>query len=121
MPEIPVIVNLLAQGDAPGGGQTGYGMLIWMGLLFAGMWFLIIAPQRKMQKEHDKMVTELKNGDEIMTKGGVYGTVVNVKKDRFVVKIAENVKIELSKPFIQQVVRKKGDPAPEEAEEAKEK
>lgn len=118
MPDITVFSNLIAQGS-PGG---GWGMFIWMGLLFAGMWFLIIAPQRKMQKEHDKMVSELKNGDEILTKGGVYGTVVNVKKDRFVVKISENVKIELAKPFIQQVIRKKGDPEPQaEAEAPKEK
>lgn len=111
MPETPFIFSLLAQAD---GGSPGGGMLLWMGLLFAGMWFLIIAPQRKMQKQHDKMVSELKNGDEILTKGGVYGTVVNVKKDRFVVKIAENTKIELSKPFIQQVIKPEDEKAKDE-------
>ncbi len=120
MLEAHLFVNFLAQATPPGPGG-GYGMFIWMGLLFAGMWFLIIAPQRKMQKEHDKMVEELKNGDEIMTKGGVYGVVVNVKKDRVAVKVANNTNIEVAKPFVQQVVRKKGEPAKEEetAAEAK--
>lgn len=111
MPETPYILTFLAQ-VAPGSGMN---WLIPL-LLIAGMWFLIIAPQRKMQKEHDKMVAELKPGDEILTKGGVYGTVVNVKKDRFVVKIADNAKIELSKPFVQQVVKAKGEPAKEDEE-----
>ena len=66
-------------------------------LLFVGMWFLIIAPQRKRQKAHDKMLTELKTGDEIVTAGGIHGTITNVKDDRFVVRIADGVKIELSK------------------------
>ncbi len=66
-------------------------------LLFVGMWFLIIAPQRKRQKAHDKMLTELKTGDEIVTAGGIHGTITNVKDDRFVVRIADGVKIELTK------------------------
>ncbi|GHB90649.1 preprotein translocase subunit YajC [Cerasicoccus arenae] len=97
----------LAQADdAPGGGSL---LWIYLGLFMAGMWFLTIAPQRKAQKAHDKMLTELKNGDEIMTKGGVFGTVVNVKADRLVLKIAENTKVEIAKPFIQVVVKKKGE------------
>lgn len=69
-------------------------------LLFVGMWFLIIAPQRKRQKEHDQMLKELQTGDEIVTSGGIYGTITNVKDDRFVVRIADNTKIELGKAFI---------------------
>lgn len=84
----------LAQGAAPGGGLVG------LLLLFAGMWFLLIAPQRKRQKEHDKMVTELKKGDKIVTTGGIFGAIASVKKDRLVVEIADGIKIELGKQFI---------------------
>ena len=77
-----------------------------LGLLFAGMWFLIIAPQRKRQKEHRKMITELKKGDEVVTSGGIYGVVTNIKEDRFVVRIADNVKVELSKGSVQTKVQK---------------
>lgn len=64
------------------------------------MWFLIIAPQRKRQKAHDQMLRDLKTGDEIVTSGGLYGTITNVKDDRFVVRIADNTKIELGKAFV---------------------
>ena len=77
-----------------------------LGLLFAGMWFLIIAPQRKRQKDHQKMVSELKKGDEVVTSGGIYGVVTNIKDDRFVVRIADNVKVELSKGSVQTKVQK---------------
>ena len=87
----------LAQASAPGGGLMQFLPII---LLFAGMWFLLIAPQRKRQKEHDKMVTELKKGDKIVTSGGVFGVITGVKKDRFIVEIADSIKIELGRQFI---------------------
>ena len=87
----------LAQGTGGGG---GLGQFLPIILLFVGMWFLIIAPQRKRQKAHDKMLSELQTGDEIVTSGGVYGTITNVKEDRFVVRIADNTKIELGKGFV---------------------
>ena len=87
----------LAQGASGGGGFAQFLPII---LLFVGMWFLIIAPQRKRQKAHDTMLSELQTGDEIVTSGGVYGTITNVKEDRFVVRIADNTKIELGKGFV---------------------
>ena len=87
----------LAQGTGGGG---GLGQFLPIILLFVGMWFLIIAPQRKRQKMHDKMLSELQTGDEIITSGGVYGTITNVKEDRFVVRIADSTKIELGKGYV---------------------
>lgn len=75
-------------------------MLLFMVLLFAGMWFLIIAPQRKRQKQQEAMIKALQTGDKILTSGGIYGEITNVKDDRLVVKIAENVKIEVGRPFV---------------------
>lgn len=69
-------------------------------LIMAAMWFLLIAPQRKKQKEHQKMVQALQSGDEVLTSGGIIGTITNVKSDRFVVKIADNTKIELHKSHV---------------------
>ena len=62
--------------------------ILFLGLMFAAMYFLMIAPQRKKQKAHEKMLSELSSGDEIVTTGGIYGTITNVKDDRFVVRIA---------------------------------
>lgn len=91
--------SLLSLAQATGGGG-GLQQFLPIVLLFVGMWFLIIAPQRKRQKAHDKMLSELQTGDEIITSGGVYGTITNVKDDRFVVRIADSTKIELGKGFV---------------------
>ncbi|MDB6168894.1 MAG: preprotein translocase, YajC subunit [Verrucomicrobia bacterium] len=102
--------SLLAQA-APGGSgglMGGGGMIIFYGLLFVAMYFLMIAPQRKKQKELEKMIASLGTGDEIVTTGGIYGTITNVKDDRFVVRIADNTKIEIGKAFIGTVVGKSG-------------
>ena len=99
MSPIELIISLpIAQATAPSGG--GLAQFLPIILLFVGMWFLIIAPQRKKQKAHDKMITELKTGDAIITSGGIYGSITNVKDDRFVVRVADNVKIELTKQSI---------------------
>jgi preprotein translocase subunit YajC len=98
---------ILAQTAAPAG-PGGSTMIIFYVLLFAAMYFFMIAPQRKKQKEQEKMLASLGSGDEIVTSGGIYGTITNVKDDRFVVRIAENTKIEVGKSFVTAVVNKAG-------------
>jgi preprotein translocase subunit YajC len=93
-----IISNSLPIAQAGSGG--GIAQFLPLILLFAGMWFLIIAPQRKRQKAHDKMLTELKSGDTIVTSGGIHGTITNVKDNSFVVRIADNVKIDLAKASV---------------------
>lgn len=113
--------SILAQAEgAPGGG--GSSMLIWMGLLFVGMWFLMIAPQRKAQKQHQKMIDALKKGDRIITKGGLYAKVAAVKKDRVTIILGENTKVDLVKSSVGTLLSEgKGDKAADaELEEADE-
>jgi len=86
-------------------------------LLVAGMWFLIIAPQRKRQKQHAAMIEALKTGDQILTSGGIYGAITNVKDDRFVVKIADNTKIELNRNQVASKVEDGGSKENEQAEQ----
>ena len=57
------------------------------------------------------MLKELKSGDEILTNGGIVGVVTNVKEDRFVVRIADDTKVEIFKGFVQQVIRRDGEEA----------
>jgi|UniRef100_UPI00404B6515 preprotein translocase subunit YajC len=92
---------------SPGPGSLFGGMLPII-LLFAAMYFLMIAPQRKKQKAHEKMLSELASGDEVVTSGGIYGQITNVKDDRFVIRIADNTKVEVGKSFISVVVKKSG-------------
>lgn len=104
----------LAQAAAPAAGapqQGGFPSIMIVGyvLLFAAMYFFMIAPQRKKQKAHEKMLASLQSGDEIMTNGGIFGVITNVKDDRFIVRIAENTKIEVGKGFVQAVLKKTDD------------
>ncbi len=102
---------------APGGG--GPDMFIILILMFVGMYFLIIAPQRKKQKQHEKRIAALKSGDKIVTSGGLYGTVVNVKDDRLVLKLGENIKVELAKQFVAYAVDPDKEKADTSADEKK--
>ena len=102
-------IDLLAQAApaAPSGQQQLMSFLPIV-LIFGAMYFLMIAPQRKKQKELEKLIASLSTGDEVITTGGIYGTITNVKDDRFVVRIADNTKIEIGKAFIGTVVSKSG-------------
>ena len=101
-------IEFLAQTPAPGTqqGSPGWMQFLPMILLFAAMYFLMIAPQRKKQKEHDRMLKSLESGDEVVTTGGIFGVITNVKEDRFVVRVADNTKIEIGKAFVQTVLKK---------------
>ena len=92
---------------APGPTDTWKVFLPYI-LIFGAMYFLMIAPQRKKQKELQKMLSALDTGDEVMTSGGIYGEITNKKDDRFVIRIADNTKIEVGKGFVTAVVKKAG-------------
>ena len=76
-------------------------MIVFWFLILGAMWFFLVAPQRKKQKEHAKLIEALTTGDDIITASGMFGTITNVKDDRFVVRIAENTKVEIQKSFVQ--------------------
>ena len=68
--------------------------------IFGIFYFLLIRPQQKKQKEHARMTSELKKNDEVVTSGGIHGTVVNVKDTTLILKIDDNVKIEINKSTV---------------------
>lgn len=70
-------------------------------LLMVGFWFLLIQPQRKKQKEHQRMLTELKVGDAVVTAGGICGVITQVKKDRFQIKVDDSTRMEVIKSSVQ--------------------
>ena len=73
-------------------------------VVIAILYFLIIRPQQQQAKSHRKMVDNLKAGDRVVTQGGIHGVVVNLKGNVVQVKIAENVKVDLSRSAITQVL-----------------
>jgi preprotein translocase subunit YajC len=103
--------------SAPGGGGTGgagtgssgFLSLIPMYIILAAIfYFLLIRPQRRKQKEHTQMLSNIKKNDEVVTIGGIYGTVVNVKEQSVVLRVDDNVKIEFQKSAIA-AVRKRAE------------
>jgi preprotein translocase subunit YajC len=69
-------------------------------LIFVIFYFLLIRPQKKAQDEHKKMVSSLKKHDEVITSGGIHGTIVNVKEQSVVLKVDDNVKMEVQKSAV---------------------
>jgi preprotein translocase subunit YajC len=67
------------------------------------LYFLILRPQIKKQKTQQKMIEDLKKGDEIVTSGGIHGVITNLKDDTLSVKIAENVKVEITRSAVSRV------------------
>lgn len=68
--------------------------------VFGVFYFLIILPQQKTKKTHEAMLKALDKNDEVVTNSGIYGTIVGVKDDTVLLRIAENVKIEVQKSAI---------------------
>ncbi len=76
-------------------------MLLPLGVFIVIFYFLIIRPQKKRQRKHEDMLASIRNGDMIVTAGGFYGTVRDVKDDSFIVEIADGVKARVLKGSIQ--------------------
>ena len=77
-------------------------------LIFVIFYFMLIRPQQKKQKDYEKMLLELKKNDEVVTSGGVHGTILNIKDTTLTLKIDDNVKIEINKSAIGYVKKSRG-------------
>ena len=82
-------------GTQPAGG--GMSMWIMLALIFVVMWFFMIRPQRKQQKELQNFRDSLKKGDKVVTIGGIYGTVDEIKEGSVLIVVDKDVKIRVSK------------------------
>ena len=100
MVDIAYAMGTPGGGQGQSGGAGAFGGLFMILIIFAIFYFLLVRPQMKRQKEHQAMVSSLKKGDKVVTTGGIHGTVVGIKDDVAVIKIAEEVKIEVSKSCV---------------------
>ena len=66
-------------------------------IIFVIFYYLLIRPQKLSQREHQKMIQNLNKNDEIVTTGGLHGTIVNIKDKTIILRIDENVKVEIEK------------------------
>ena len=88
-------------------GAGAFAQLLPLILIFAIMYFLLIRPQQKRVKEHQKMVEALRRGDQVVTQGGLIGKVTKVKDDNEIeVEVSENVRVRVVKNTVAQVLKK---------------
>ncbi|MFA5177699.1 MAG: preprotein translocase subunit YajC [Candidatus Omnitrophota bacterium] len=74
--------------------------LVPLVLIFVIFYFMLIRPQRQKEKQHQKTLQNLNKNDEVVTSSGIHGTIVNVKEKTIILRIDENVKVELEKNCI---------------------
>jgi preprotein translocase subunit YajC len=99
-------LQFLAMASPEGGSSGGSGLmtLLMFGSVFAIFWFMILRPQKKQQDQRKKMIEALKRGDKVVTSGGLFATVRDVKGDRVVATIGDNVKVEIAKHAVNGVL-----------------
>ena len=94
----------LLQSAGSGGAASAivqFAPIVAIGLVF---YFLVIAPANKQRKKTQEMISSLKKGDNVITTGGIYGTVQGVEPDAVYLKIADNVKVKVARSGIAGVV-----------------
>ena len=102
-----MLAFFLAQAPAaptPGPGSGLLGILPFV-FLFVIMYYVMLRPQMKRQKEQARLVASLKTGDRIVTASGIHGLISNVKETTVIVKVADNVKLEMEKTAVTNVVK----------------
>lgn len=100
------LINNAYADSAPAPAGGGMELLIMMGIFFIIMYFMIIRPQQKRQKEHKSLMESLSKGDEVVTNGGMMGKIKGVGDDFVRIELAENVVIKVQKIAISNVLPK---------------
>jgi preprotein translocase subunit YajC len=107
-------MSIVAMAPMPGkeGAQepSAFYFIGMMVLMMAIFYVILIRPQRRREQERRNLIDNVKTGDRILFSGGILGTIANVKEKTFTVKIAEKVKIEVSRSAVSQVLEKGEDP-----------
>jgi len=102
---------LFGMAGANTGGNKGQAsivsMLMPMAIIFVIFYFLLIRPQQKQQKKLKEMLDSLKKGDEVVTRGGIYGKIHGIADNVVTLEIAENVRIKVNREFIAGVLNNK--------------
>lgn len=105
-------------GEEAAGGAGSYMLFIYVALFVGVFYFLLIRPGQKQRKQHEQLVSSIKKGDEVMTAGGIYGTVTRVHDDYVMIEIASKTEIKLSRNSIARTVNAAEEESAETAESA---
>ncbi len=109
------IAYAMGQGGA-GGQGGGFSSFIPLILMFVIFYFLLIRPQQKKQKDHRSMITNLKNGDRIITSGGILGRITSVGDDTLTIEIADRVRVKLNRTNVSALLQSSSQAQPAKIE-----
>jgi len=102
------LVQALSGAPTPPGSGSAGGILnllpFWFFIIVI-MYFVLVRPQKKRQQEQQRLALSLKTGDRVVTNAGIHGLIANVKETTVMLKVADNVKIELEKSAITNIVK----------------
>lgn len=93
---------------AEGGANPLVGNLIWIAVMFAMLYFLLIRPQQKEQRERAEMIRSLKPGDKVLTNGGLIGVITKVDDLSIKIRVAERVEVEVIKTGVARKAQRLG-------------
>lgn len=103
-----MMLLLLAQaqpGTPPPSPFGGIGSFVPFIFIFIIMYFVLFRPQKKRQQEQQRLISALKTGDKVVTNAGIHGLIANVKETTVILKVADNVKIEMEKSAVTNVLK----------------
>jgi len=98
------LAQALPAAPAPGP-AGGIGFFIPFIFIFVIMYFVLFRPQKKRQQEQQRLISGLKTGDRVVTNAGIHGLIANVKETTVMLKVADNVKLEMEKSAITNVLK----------------
>jgi preprotein translocase subunit YajC len=104
---------LMAMAPPPSNGGQSPGTMyyvVMMALMMGVFYMILIRPQRRRDQERKAMLANIKTGDRVLFSGGIIGTVANVKEKAFIIRIAEKVKVEVSRGAVTHILPKGEDP-----------
>jgi len=87
--------------------QQAVPLLLWVAI-FAAFYFMMIRPQQVQQRRYREMLGHLKKGDRVLTRGGLYGVVLELKDNQVTLELAQNVRVRAERSAVQSVVNKGG-------------
>ena len=99
-----IINNAYAQSST--NANSGMSMLVMVGLFFIIMYFMIIRPQNKRVKEHNKLIDSLSNGTEVVISNGIMGKIIKIKDDKIELEISSGVNVKVTKNSVTTVLPK---------------
>lgn len=93
-----------------GGGVASFvPQILFFAAIFAIFYFLLIRPQQKQRRERERMLSALKKGDRVVTTGGLHGTIVGLNEHSVILKIADQVKVEVDRAAVGRIVVSESD------------